>query len=259
MKLKHFIAALALSTTAAMSAQAAVISGWDFSQWVSGGGLLSIDGATFTNTLGANYSNLDPSFNAGPDSGVYGTMYMNGQLGSASITPVGDGSEAFLPFAGSLSSNLNGILPNPFDSLTIQIAQGAFEANTASMLANAATSVVFSATPGAGLQGDTWSVAFGAKSALAGGTITVEFSTDGVAFASVGTANVGSVDTLYSFALGSAASSAGYVRLGFSGAGLLLDNVAISATVSAVPEPATASLLGLGLAGLGYLGRRRKA
>ncbi len=259
MKLKHFVAAMALSATSAMSAQAAVISGWDFSQWISGGGLLSIDGATFQNTLGANYSNLDPTFNAGPDSGVYGTMYMNGQFGSADIVPTGNGDEAFLPFAGSLASNLGGVLPNSFDALTIQIAQGAIEANLASMLTNASTSVVFSATPGAGLQGNTWTVAFGARSALAAGTISVEFSTDGTTYASVGTANVGSVDTQYSFALSSAASSAGYVRLSFSGAGHILDNVAISANVAAVPEPMTASLLGLGLAGLGYLGRRRKA
>jgi len=259
MKLKHLVAALVISSSAAISAQAGVISGWDFSQWISGGGLLSIDGATFTNTLGANYSNLDSTFNAGPDSGVFGTMYMNGQFGSANIVPTGNGDEAMIPFAGSLASNLSGIVPNPFDSLTIQIAEGAIEANFASMLTQAATSIVFSAVPGAGLQGDTWSVAFGARTALTSGTINVEFSTDGIAYASVGSAVLSGVDTLYSFAAPAAASAAGYFRLTFNAAGSLIDNLAISANVSpVVPEPAIASLLAVGLGGLGYLGTRRK-
>jgi hypothetical protein len=260
MTLKHLVAALVVSTASAMSAQAAVISGWDFSQWISGGGLLSVDNATLQNTLGANYSNLDPTFNAGPDSGAYGTMYMDGQFGSSAIVPTGNGDEAFLPTAGSLASNLNGILPNPFDSLTIQIFEGALEANLNAMVTNAATSVVFSALPGAGALGDTWSVAFGARNAgvLSNQSILVEFSTDGVAYATVGTASLNAVDTAYTFALGGAPSSAGYVRLSFSGAGLLLDNVAISANVT-VPEPATAGLLALGLGGLALLGRRRAA
>jgi len=256
MKLKHFVAALALSTSAAMSAQAAVISGWDFSQWISGGGLLSVDNATLQNTLTANYSNLDPTFNAGVQSAQYGTMYMNGQFGSSNITPTGNGDEAFLPFAGSLASNITGILPNPFDSLTVLIAEGGQqEANLARMQANAATSIVFSATPGA--NSDTWSVAFGARTDFAGASIIVEFSTDGSSYASLGTASLTGVDTLYSFAAAPGVTSqAGYFRLVFSGAGPQIDNLAISATV---PEPAIAGLLALGLGGLGYLGRRRKA
>jgi hypothetical protein len=261
MKLRHLVAALALSASAATSGQAAVISGWDFSQWISGGGLLSIDNATLQNTLRANYSNLDPTFNAGPDSGVFGTMYMNGQFGSSNIVPTGNGDEAFLPFAGSLASNLNGILPNPFDSLAIQISQGAIEANRAAMKSNAATSVVFSAVPGTGLQGSGWSIAFGAKSALSagGGSIVVQFSSDGIAYATVGTANLTTVDTAYSFAAPTGTSAAGYFRLNFTAAGSLLDNVAISATTSAVPEPTTAALLASGLGGLALMGRRRSA
>lgn len=259
MKLKHFVAALALSTSAAVSAQAAVVSGWDFSQWLNGGGLLSIDGVNFTNQLGANYSNLDPTFNAGPDSGIYGQMYMNGQFGSTNVVPTGNGDEAFLPFAGSLTSNINGILPNPFDSLTIQTAQGAIEANLNRMQSFAAVSVVFSGTPGAGQTGSGWSIAFGARTDVAGRTITVEFSSDGTAYASIGTASLTGTDTLYSFNAAPGTSGAGFFRLSFSGNGAQIDNVGISANLAAVPEPATAGLLALGLGGLSFLGRRRKA
>ena len=259
MKLRHLATATALSFCAALSAQAAVVSGWDFSQWISGGGLLSIDNATLQNTLRANYSNLDGTFNAGPDSGVYGTMYLNGSFGSSNVVPTGNGDEALLPFAGSLASNVNGISPNPFDSLTIQIAQGAAEANLARMQANAAVSVVFSAVPGAGLQGGGWSIAFGARTDFAGATITVQFSPDGASYASVGTANLTDADTAYSFAGAPGASSAGFFRLVFSGAGPQIDNLAISATVAAVPEPAAAGMLAVGLGGLGLFGRRRRA
>jgi PEP-CTERM motif len=258
MRIKHLVAAAAVSASLAMSAQAAVISGWDFSQYTSGGGVLSLDGnfTNFINTLGANYSNQDQSFNAGPDSSAYGTMYINGQFGSTNINPdPAAADDRFLPTPGSLVSNIGGISPNPFDSLTIQLNQGALEANLASMLSGGAVSVVFSATP-TGSLADTWSVSFGAR-ATNGGTIQVQFSTDGTTYATVGTATLTAGDTLYTFALAAGQSAAGYVKLDFSQAGQFLDNIAISANLP-VPEPATASVLALGLGGLGYLSRRRK-
>src|SRR5262245_1029525 len=55
---------LIASAFLAAPAGATGIAGWDFSQYL-GTSLLSTDGATFTNTLSANYSQLDPTFNAG--------------------------------------------------------------------------------------------------------------------------------------------------------------------------------------------------
>ena len=63
MKTRSFVNSLAAIAAAALvsgSAQAAMIAGWDFSQY-AGDGLLSVDGASFTTTLPANYSSLDPT------------------------------------------------------------------------------------------------------------------------------------------------------------------------------------------------------
>src|SRR5258707_9305890 len=97
---------LIASVSALLSAPAGAtgIAGWDFSQYF-GDGLLSTDGVTFTNTLSANYSNLDPTFNAGAESAAFGTMFMNGSFGSTNVN-AGSGTEQFLPTTGSLASNL---------------------------------------------------------------------------------------------------------------------------------------------------------
>ena len=62
MKTHSLFALLASLGLAAVSspAQASTIAGWDFSQYV-GSSFLSVDGASFTNTLDANYSDLDPN------------------------------------------------------------------------------------------------------------------------------------------------------------------------------------------------------
>jgi hypothetical protein len=100
------ILSIAVSASIAGSAQAYLVAGWDFSQYFNDG-LLSIDGATYQNTLSANYSDLDPTFGAGAESAAFGTLYFNGSFGSTSVSPTGNLTEEFLPTAGSLTSNLD--------------------------------------------------------------------------------------------------------------------------------------------------------
>jgi hypothetical protein len=87
------------------SAQASLVARWDFSQY-AGDGFMSIDGgSSFTNTLSANYSDLDPTFGAGFESAAFGTMYVDGSFGSTPVAAV-SGSEQFLPtaaYGGSLA------------------------------------------------------------------------------------------------------------------------------------------------------------
>jgi hypothetical protein len=73
--------------------------------------------------------------------------------------------------------------------------------------------------------------------------------------------NLNTVDTRYVVNLGATASDNAYVRLTFDPSGInqpILDNVAIHANL-ALPEPGTALLGSLGLAGLALVGRRRSA
>jgi hypothetical protein len=91
--------------------------------------------------------------------------------------------------------------------------------------------------------------------------VGIAFSSDGVTFTSFGSANLTTVDTLFTIALGTAATNNAYVRLSFNPAGInqpLIDNVAVNASL-AVPEPSMALLGSLGLVGLVIAGRRRNA
>ncbi|RIL01358.1 MAG: hypothetical protein DCC71_18025 [Proteobacteria bacterium] len=249
--------AIAFALTIGASANAAMIAGWDFSQYFADGAL-SLDGETLTDTLPANYSDLDPTFGAGAESAAYGRMYLNGQFGSAA-TPL-DFTDPFVPSAaagGSLLSNLNAPAGVPFDQLNVLTAEGQAFTNLQVMTALAATSVVFEADPAQ--LGSDWSFSFGAKTSAGSSSVGVEFSTDGASYASVGSASLTSVDTAFEFALGALASDKAYVRLTFEapvGASqAFLDNVAFSAT-PVVPEPGTALLLVAGLVGLAKAGRR---
>jgi len=265
------IAAMIGAITFGGNAQALMVAGWDFSQYL-GDGLLSIDGATFTDTLGANYSSLvSPAATAsgsgglGPQAAAFGTMYLNGQFGSTNVQ-AGSGVEPFLPtqaLFGSLASNLNapvtdGFL-NPFDTLTTLAFEGQVFTNALAMVAPGAASVVFGIDLTSALPGTDWSVSFGARTFSGTESIGIEFSTDGVDFDFAGSVNLTTVDTPFTLALGSELTSQAFVKFVFDAPmgpdQAVIDNVAVSATL--IPEPGTALLLLTGLAGMAAQGRRR--
>lgn len=261
MKLKHFAAALALSALGTASAQAAtLVAGWDFSQYFAP--FLSPDGENLSSELPANYSFFDATQGLGVEAGEYGRMVLP-------FAAVGDGSEPFLPTQGSLASNLDGTIAggilNPFDSLSalsIEMPNAANALNRMAAFANV-SGVVFEATLApAGATGSNWLLTFGAQMidglGAASSQIAIEFSANGVDWVTLAPVDVGLVDTAYSVSLGSATSERAFVRLGLA-LGASIDNVAILADVVSVPEPATASLLLVGLAGLAGFGRRRAA
>jgi hypothetical protein len=265
MKTHSLIASLAsvgLSAFLAGTAQASTIAGWDFSQYV-GSSFLSIDGGSFTNTLDANYSDLDPN-GAGFESAAYGTMLMDGSAGSTDVDP-SSASAQFIPTTDSLASNLNApALAGAFDSHTILLdpTEGQMFANFLSMTAQGGASVVFLADLTSDPQsGESWSVSFGGKTFSGSAQVGIEFSTDGSSFTSFGSVNLTTADTAFSVPLGVGSTDTAYVRLTFGAPGAgglnqaIIDNLAINATL--VPEPGTTGLFLAGLLGLVRFGRRR--
>ena len=85
MKLRAITPLVAASALLAGSAQAVVTvaAGWDFSQY---GGSNSL--APFTNTLPANYSDSDTTFNAGSGSAAFGTDSLHRCPLSRFVTPL---------------------------------------------------------------------------------------------------------------------------------------------------------------------------
>jgi hypothetical protein len=239
MKIKiRAIASMFVATAAfAASAQADTIAGWDFSQYYSDG-LLTIDGSTFTTSLDANYSSLDPTFNAGAESAAFGTLSISGSV---------------VPTAGSLESNLDGPADaageNSFDSRTILEFEGQLFQELMSLTAVGSADLVFVADlTSVNDTAELWSVSFGGKtfsdSSCApncSSTVSVEFSTNGSSYTSFGSVLLDANDQAFSVALAPTAAATGYVRLGLESASgqPIIDNVAIKATP--LPEP-TASV-----------------
>lgn len=258
------ITALAASVIFAGSAGAVTVAGWDFSQYF-GENLLTIDGASGADTLSANYSNLLAAPGAGPSAAPYGTMFINGAHGSTAVDPFGS-APAVTPIFPSLASNLNAPtvsgIPGalPFDSLTVLIDQGQQFANTLSMGAQAAASMVFQATLASDPRtGTDWGITFGGKTLTGTSVINVSYSLDGVSYGAGTNVDLDTNDTPFSVAFGPITADVLYVRLNLNPANgvPLIDNVSLNANlIAGVPEPGMAVLLGLGLALVAGVRRR---
>ncbi len=230
-------------------AQAALFAGWDFSQF-RGAGFPSTDGVSNTTTLAANYSSLDPTFNAGAESAAFGTASWTGP-----ILPCAGSLQAnrLAPTADLLSGSFTTFGTNPFDSLTILDSEGqTFQQLLALTTRGGSSTVTFEVTGAP--TGEDWAVSFGGKTFSGTSSVNVEFSTNGSSFSSVGTAALDTDEETFRFPLGTNPGSNGFVRLSLDDAAgqPIIDNVA-------VPEPGMTGMLLMGTLLVGALGRRRIA
>jgi hypothetical protein len=254
--------AAVLALFAPGASQAYVVAGWDFSQYL-GDFLLTLDGVNGATTLSANYSNLDPTFNAGAESAAFGTMYIDGSFGSTAIDPF-DPAPAIVPtaaFDGSLVSNLTAPVQAPgdneFDSHTILQFEGQLFANFLSMRASESASMVFRADLSSVPEtGSNWVLSFGGRTFTGTSTLSIDFSSNGGTFSPVDSVVLNETDTPYEIDLGPAPVEVVYVRLNFQPVELdwpIIDNVAIS-----VPEPGAGASVLAAAAGLVLSARLRR-
>ena len=215
--------AILTSFVAAGSAQAAplLVAGWDFSQ--SQPGYISVDGgATETNQLKSNYSDLDANNaqlgttvigNIGLGVGAdKGTMYVDGQYGSFALP---------LDYNGPVITNVPNINLNQYAvnggaipmgsgaagvNLVFEVPSGQDAANELGLGAVTNTAgggildVVFGADLSAlNLLGSAWQVAFAGKTVTGASSLPVEFSSDGVNYTPIGSASLSTTAAAFSF------------------------------------------------------------
>ncbi len=258
---KLILLASIIALAPAGSAKAAMIAGFDHNSYVAG--FLSTDGATLVDTLDARYSDFDPTFGAGAEAGAFGTLYMDGSFGSTA-TPL-DGSDPYTSTSGSLSSNVTAPVNGepagdvPFGSTTVLTSEGVAPfGSEIKMVANAATSVVYSADLSSiASVGDNWNLSFAGQTPIGTATVGIEFSTDGANYVVVGDETLNTVDSTFNVVLGGGPSAQAFIRLTFDANQPFIDNLAIFADVSAVPEPASLALVASGLVALATVRRRR--
>jgi hypothetical protein len=286
------VALSALLAGPSLAVQGQIVAGWDFSQYGTTGSL-----SPLSNTLSANYSDFDSSFNAGSGSAAFGTLYFDGTNGSSNTVtdflptagvmncerrPVGV-SEPQKP-AGCAVPNVDGPIrsnkkepwarrgKSSFDAFTVLRSEGQQYQNALAMRATNNVSAVFKGDAGSPQPQSAWSVSFGGKVETGGGdnggqlscdpagasectaNVSVEYSTNGISYTSLGSVQLTSADTRYEVPLAVNTSPTGYVRLGLApgagGALPIIDNVAL-------PEPGATLSLVSGILGLLVLRRRR--
>lgn len=251
MKSKLLVTLTAL--VAASSAQAALIAGWDFSQYTADG-FRSIDDNITVDVLSANYSSLAA---IGPASAPFGTMFIDGTNGSTNDSA----ASLIIPTAALLPvANLGS-----FENSSVLTSNGQPFFNNLALLGAGSANVVFKADVSSisAFNYETWIFSFGAVTTTSN-SLGLAYSTDGISFTGLTSQAITSTDTLYTVALPAITTDELFIRVAFSSSGVdavAIDHVAINATaIAAIPEPSSyAAIAGTALLGFAALRRRRSA
>lgn len=241
-----------LVATSGSDAQARMVAGWDFSQYLASG-ILSVDGQTAAETLSANYSNLLPETTAppyalGPNAAPFGRLYYDGQFGSSDFDIDFTGTEPFTPAPGTLVSNLDAPILSgdslySFNSGTAlqQSGQTIFNPLTGLVQINGPLRLVFRADMTTVPEtGTDWSITFAGQTLEGATDVSIEYSSDGTNYQQVDVVTIDTLDTPFFVGLTPGPSEVVFVRFNFSPTAdqfPAIDNVAININL---PEPASA-------------------
>jgi hypothetical protein len=249
-----------------------LIAGWDFSQY--GAGSLNVTGLSGRQTtLWSNYSDLDTEGSPGLGVGSTdkGTLYHNGQYSSYSSPLSGtppvratsgnidlNQGPAAVPLGSAAAGNtlLNEFNASQQSFTGVRLAFGSEPVGVSSL------SVVF-ATDLSALGGtfDNVTLKLAGRTTSSIRDMFVEFSSDGTNFSNLATFNLSSTADVFTAATTGTGLNKAYFRLTVDGDSSILpsiDNVMIRGNnLNIIPEPGTALMLGVGLAGLMVAGRRR--
>lgn len=245
----------ALAATLTTAANAEMIAGWDFSQYM-GPGFNSTDNASLNaDTLISNYSDLDAN-GVGTDSG-YGTMYVDGSYGSTDIVLDGTNDE-IMPSTGSLLSNSDaGIALFDVSNALISKNEGA-QINDNDLAytsqSDSAFNVVFGVDTSSVSDYTDFSLSFAALDTDSA-TLSISYSTDGATWSIAEDFAVTTADTAYTTSVFSDVSDTAYFMFTFNEIGTVIDNVSISG--NAVPEPSAFAAIA-GVFALAFVVNRRR-
>ncbi len=294
MKFQHLLAILA-SMAVAGSAQAVpvigtdvFVAGWEFSQFQGAGTLVdtAAEAGTFTSdgqTI-SNFSDLDPTQGAGSDAGL-GTLFYDGSpTNGSSAVGLAFGLDLFASSTSLTSGENFPVNGTPTPEIGFNDAAGStvLPGEGQNFYNNGVLEVGSTLIGGAGVVdivfavdltdvdplqvGQNWAFQFAGQTRGGSDTLVdVEFSTDGSTFVPVTTVTLNADDRLFGptgnggiITLPGSSATSAFIRLGFDAGSSqpVIDNVAISADLSAIPEPGTALLVAAGLGCLGAARRR---
>lgn len=265
------IGGLAVVSLTVGQAQSVLVSGWDFSQALSGGTSAG-EGAFTPGSFKSNYtyggSPTADSANWAAAS-VKGAVYWDGSFGSDTLVDNGDGSS---DLQMTLGSNLNSFSAPSFDqfnqgpSYTKLVNSGqnssvGGSALDALMNINGDFTIVVESLAGAS-QND-WTFTYAAQDLDNGATVNYAYSTDGSSYTAFGSDDLGTADTGYTVDLSGVLDGASsvFLQMAFTGVsaapanGLQLDNFGFSA---AVPEPSSFAAIA-GVIALAFVASRRRS
>lgn len=238
---KTFSLLTVISLLTFQSLSADFIAGWDFSSF-SMDNYSSQDSSTIYTSIESNYADTTPSYNNGRGNITFGGISLgDGDAGPQSANKLSLNSYAVMGQSGSLTALSGQGQTNATDrsfTFTSDASGGTLSINMTGIA--------------------DWTTLTFASQGISGGTSTISWAAGG---SSLGSTTIGASESVQTVDISSLAGSQDITLVGTLGtipSGLTyIDNIAVSGTSYAIPEPSTYALL-VGFASFLFIAIRRR-